>query len=298
MNSLSAYKPYNQMYVDAMNLVVRSHYGLSMLEHNGHKTGALTGVARLVVDWQKKNPGIKIVFIWEGRNSWRKAKYPIYKAQRVKENRSQDPKLRKEFFRSIDIIKESLPVMGVSQVWAETYEADDTVWTVMLDDIGKKLFVSTDWDWWPLSQYGDILYTDEVMQEDALQKKFASKFNCDIIPMDRMPIFKILTGDPSDNLSGIPRFPKKLAAKIAADKSISLDNLISGIATYGSSTWVNNAKSNQWILDRNTALISADPPNPDVLEWVPSAYNESDFEDVLLKSGMGYLYEKLTGGYK
>lgn len=284
------------MYVDAMNLVSRSYYGLSMLEFNGHKTGILTGVARLVIDWQKKNPGIKIVFIWEGRNSWRKVKYPIYKAQRSNENRSQDPKLRKDFFRGIELVKESLPIMGVSQVWAETYEADDTVWTVMQEDTGKKLFVSTDWDWWTLSKYGDILYKDEILSEEDLKKKFVLKFNCDPIPMERMPIFKILTGDSSDNLSGIPRFPKKIAAKIASDTSIAIDNLISGVATYGNPTWVNRTELNQWILDRNTVLISADPPNPVDLEWVPGVYDEAMFGDTLLKSGMGYLYEKLTGG--
>lgn len=293
MKSLEDLEPYSTMYVDAMNLLVRNHYGMSLLEYRGHKTGMLMGVARSVIDWRRRNPGLRFVFVWEGRDSWRKERYPIYKAQR---KGARDSTAREEFFYSLDVVKGALPVMGVDQVVAHTYEADDTVWTSMRMDSGRKMFCSTDWDWWPLVDYGDILYQSDVLTEASLQAKFTKKFKCDPIPMARMWVFKVLTGDPSDNVSGIPRFPKKLAAKLACDVELGEGDLIHGMIKHGEKSWAEKTAMNKWILDRNLELIKAAPPPPDDLEWVDGQYSEEGFGDVLLKSGMGHLYDRLTGG--
>ena len=293
MKSLGDYQPYRTMFVDGMNLLSRSHYGMPSLEFNGRKTGMFMGVARLVIDWRKKNPGLRIIFIWEGRDSWRKEKYPIYKANRKKDY--TDREASKEFFRNVAHVQDSLPVMGVDQVSSHTYEADDTVWTVMNQEAGRKLFVSTDWDWWTLVEHGDILYQDIVMTEEDLQKKFAAKFNCDPIPMKRMWLFKALTGDPSDGVSGIPRFPKKLAARLSADMDVDSDNIATALIRYGVPRWADRVNQNKWILDRNLELISPKIPVISELRWAMGDYNAAGFEDVLLKSGMSHLHDKLIG---
>ncbi len=297
MKNLSDFQPYQIMYVDAMNLLSRSHYGMPMLEYKGRKTGMLMGVARLIIEWRKKNPALRIVFIWEGRNNWRKEKHPIYKAQRKKDRALEPSSSRKAFHDAIGLVKESLPTMGVDQVLADRHEADDTVWTVMWSDEGKKLFVSTDWDWWSLVDHGDILYENAVLTETELQSKFTKKFNCEPIPMERMWVFKALTGDPSDNVSGVPRFPKKLGAILAADRELGENDLIHGIIIHGSPKWAEKTIANKWVLERNLELIKIDPPPVDELEWLKApTYEAEAFGDVLLKSGMGNLYDRLTGG--
>ena len=35
-----------------------------------------------------------------------------------------------------------------------------------------------------------------------------------MVPPSKVALMKTITGDPSDNIKGIPRFPKKIAAKI------------------------------------------------------------------------------------
>lgn len=297
MKSLSTFQPYTFMYVDAMNLLSRCYYGMSMMEYKGKKTGMLLGVSRLLIDWRKRHHGIRVVFVWEGRDSWRKKEYPIYKAQRHVARAEQSLELKKTFFESLDHVKESLPFMGVDQVSAYTYEADDTVWSVMREDSGKKLFVSTDWDWWSLSEHGDILYENHVFTDKELQEKFIRKYKCGPIPMNRLWVFKALTGDPSDNVSGIPRFPKKIAAELASDCLLGAEDLIRGIHNHGYPSWAERTIAHRWILDRNLKLVRPAPPSPDSLEWVYSKpYDVKVFGAILLNHGMGVLHDKLIGG--
>ncbi len=290
-------EPYGVMFVDAMNLLSRSFYGMPLLEYRGKKTGMLLGVARLAIDWRKRNPKLRIVFVWEGRDSWRKARYPIYKAQRKKERADQSEETQHSFLDSLEAVKESLAPMGIEQVSARTYEADDTVWTAMgVFHNEKRLFASTDWDWWPLVEYGDILYQNDVFTEESLRAKFAKKFNCEPIPMSRMWVFKVLTGDPSDNVSGIPRMPKKVASVIANDLKLGPGDVVHGLIKHGFDSWAEKVAQNVWILERNLELLQAKPPPADDLDWVAGEYDKEAFGEVLLKSGMGHLYDRLTGG--
>jgi 5'-3' exonuclease len=296
MKSLSDFRPYITMYVDAMNLLARSFYGMPMLEYKGKKTGMLMGVARLIIEWRRKYPELHIIFVWEGENNWRKAAQPIYKANRDKNNAQKPLESKLEFRDSLAVVKESLPAMGVNQVLAETFEADDTVWTVMRMTEGKKLFVSTDWDWWSLVDYGDILYENTVMTEIELNAKFTKKYNCEPIPMSRIWMFKVLTGDPSDNISGVPMFPKKIAAILTADKSLTEDILIQGMIDHGYPKWADKTTKHKWVFDRNLELVRIVPPPIEDLEWVMAPeYSEAAFGDVLLKYGMGYLHGRLIG---
>ena len=292
MKSLADYVPYTSLYVDAMNLMARSFHGMSTLEYKGRKTGMLMGTARLVLDWRRKCPGIKIVFVWEGANSWRKAAEPMYKSNRKRD----DGEARNTFFECVDQVIHALPAMGVDQVKAETYEADDTVWTVMGLDSGKKLFCSTDWDWWPLALHGDILYQNDVFTEDELRARFAKKYNCDPIPLDRLWMFKALTGDPSDGLSGVPRFPKKLAAKLAIDTDLSEGDILHGLIKHGEPKWAERVAQNIWIVDRNLSMVRFEPPPLDDIDIVEGEFNKDAFGEVLLKAGMIDLNDRLMGG--
>ena len=292
MKSLSSYRPYTHLFVDAMNLVARSYHGMPMLEYKGKKTGTLMGVSRLVIDWRKRNNGIHIVFVWEGVDSWRKEKHPIYKAHR-KSDPGED---RDQFFESVDLVRSSLPVMGVDQVSARTYEADDTVWTASELVKGKLLFCSTDWDWWSLADRGDILYQNDVLTTASLESRFSKKFNCNPIPMGRMWMFKALTGDPSDNVSGVPRFPKKVASEIASDQSLGRGDIVHGLISHGHTVLADRVAQNYWIVERNLELVSPSPPPMDDLDWVMGEYDEYLFGEVLMKSGMGHLYDRLIGG--
>jgi 5'-3' exonuclease len=292
MKDLSDYEPYKVMYIDAMNLMSRNYYGMRELEHHGKKTGMLYGVARLFIDWKRKVPGIDIVMVWEGKDSWRKAKYPIYKAYRGERSKVEAT----EFFDSVDRVKNVLPTMGIRQAWCYTYEADDVVSNLITVEKGKMLLSSGDWDWWEFVGYGDILYQHkDVLTRADMRERFEKKFNVPMIPFDSLWLFKVLCGDASDNVSGIPRFPKKLASVLCNNPSVTIDSLIDALLKMGEYKWASRVKANKWIIKRNVELIRMSKIPIDDIEWIDGEYSKSDFEDVLLKSGMENLYDRFQG---
>ena len=300
MKSLSDYKPYEVVYIDGMNLVSRSYFGMPELSYHGHKTGILFGFTRLALDLRQKNPGIDMVVVWEGSDSWRKKKYPIYKAQR---HDSKTPEETKEFFDGVEQLKKYLPIIGMRQCYAETYEADDVVATLAPSDKRKSLYSSGDWDWWSLVNFGDVYYQHSfIVTREDMDKKFKKKFNADPVPADRLWLFKALTGDPSDNISGVPRFPKKLASWLCNSLPQTHDNLERNIALLlrrvGKDVWEEKLRMNSWILKRNIELITMGGVPLDSIVWVDSNYSCEGFSDILLKSGMETLYDRLKGGSK
>lgn len=279
------------MYVDAMNLMARSYYGMDELEYHGRKTGTLYGVARLFLDWRQKAPGIEIVMLWEGKDSWRKAKYPIYKAQR---GEARTPKERQEFFDCVDRVKDALPTMGIKQAWCPTYEADDVVANLAVVEERKALFSSGDWDWWELADYGDILYQHkDILTWEDMSTRFEKRFKVPMVPVHQLWLFKVLTGDPSDKVSGVPLFPKKIASALCHLKGVDEKSILLGLAQLGVAKWVERVTANTWIVDRNIELLRTSEIPLDDIEWIEGEYSEAAFGDILLKSGMENLYDRL-----
>jgi len=299
VKSLSNFKPYEVMYVDAMNLSARSYYGMSDLEYHGRKTGMLYGIARLFIAWMKKAPGIEIVMLWEGKDSWRKAKYPIYKANR---GESRTPEESRIFWNCVERVKTALPIMGVRQAWSPTYEADDVVANFVAAEIEsagagaetprRMLLSSGDWDWWELADYSDILYQHkDVLTREDMCARFEKKFKAPMVPFDRLWLFKVLTGS-HDNVSGIPLFPKKLASKLCNLKDIDEGSIIHALVRLGEKKWAERVAQHNWIMNRNVELLRGSEIPLEDIEWIDGEYSKTGFGDILLKNGMETLYDR------
>lgn len=302
MKSLSDFQPYSTIYVDGMNLMSRSYYGMHDLSYQGRKTGMMYGMCRFVLDWRQRAPNTSLVVLWEGKNSWRKAKYPIYKYNRMG---LKTPEESTEFFDCVDQVKYALPAMGVRQAWAETYEADDVVDVLARSNPkeSNSLYSSGDWDWWGLADFGDILYQHSVvLTTETMGAMFEKKFGAKMIPVSKIWLFKALTGDPSDNVSGIPYFPKKIASEICrldwvTDNIVEnmLDNLDYALRGLHADTWADRLVDVAWLIDRNAELLRPSKIPLDKIAWIESAYCMDGFKDVLLKSGMDNMLYRLTG---
>jgi len=298
MKSLSGFHPYSVIYVDGMNLMSRSYYGMRDLFYQGHKTGMMYGICRFALDWQQRIPNVDIVVLWEGRNSWRKAKHPIYKGNRAG---MKTPEETTEFFDCVDRVKYALPTMGVRQAWADTYEADDVVDTLAKSspEGTKALYSSGDWDWWGLADYGDILYQhNEVLTKERMRAMFEKKFGAKMIPLDKLWLFKVLTGDPSDNVPGVPRFPKKIASELCHLTGITETNLESmepALRRMNAFTWADKVAGCRELIVRNSELLRPSKVPVDSIVWVDAQYSMDGFKDVLLKSGMESMSYRLTG---
>jgi len=289
VKSLSGHKPFEVIYIDAMNLLTRSYHGMRDLEHLGKRTGMIYGLARFCIDWKRKSPDMKFVMVWEGKDSWRKAKWPIYKSKRI----AQSSEERKVFWGCIDRIKEVLPGMGIAQVWADTYEADDVVWSLAQAEERKAIYSSGDWDWWPLIDYGSVLYQHkDMLTVEDMRFRFAKKYNAPAIDPSRMWLFKVLCGDASDTVPGVPRFLKKVAAALCNFDDIDETTLVEGLNRLEEFKWAKKIVEHRWVVDRNLELLLLDVVSWKDMDWIESNYSEAEFGDVLLKSGMEGLYDR------
>jgi len=232
---------YDVILVDAMNVSAIHFHSKQMLSYKGKPTGMLYGVMRLVRTLKDTYPLIPIVFLWEGKKSLRKAMYPEYKGNRL---------LKKDrgFAESLADVSYALPLSGVIQISHLGLEADDLAgyYSTRYD---RALLVSNDKDWWQFAEPGkvDVMIKTEVFTYEKLQVRLG-------YPPEKIPLLKILKGDSSDNVSGIPRFPMKLAMQVL-DKANTSADLISVVDSL-SAKWGKVLHDSSDLLKRNSDLIS------------------------------------------
>ena len=231
MTALDELDKFDLILVDAMNQASIQYYS-KPLSFNGVPTGTLFGVSQLVLLLKKRYKNSKIVFLWEGRNSIRKANYPIYKSKRHSKDGA--------FLVALQHMQGALPLLGVYQDVHEGIEADDLAgYYSHLYGVKKRkkvLLVSNDKDWWQFVKTDNIkvMLKQEVYDRTELidlcvaflkkESVILSRMTDEQLRLDadRLFIYKILKGDPSDCISGVGRFPADEALKIAQKcKSVS-----------------------------------------------------------------------------
>ena len=171
--------------------------------------GFLRSIASYLRLFGKASP-VNVVVAWDSGNGRRKALDPAYKANRGSHTHTSS---------WLDRVKEVLPLLGIKQITAPGEEADDVVCSY-LAKLGKEaspiIVVTRDADYLQLvsdtvtvavpEKKGVILLFDpeRVLQEYG-------------VTPSQIPALKALTGDVSDNIVGIPRFPTKVAASLLRD---------------------------------------------------------------------------------
>ena len=98
-------------------------------------------------------------------------------------------------------------------------EADEVIFSLTRILLDPKVIVSTDNDLLQsLKEDTEILRQDRVINEQYYRTEMFQKFHA--VDPYRLPIYRAIVGDTSDNLKPpVPRFPKELASKIAMEIS-------------------------------------------------------------------------------
>ena len=131
------------------------------------------------------NPADLHIFVWDPKNgsAWRKERYPEYKAKRKK--------TAENIFASIDLLKKSLRHTSAIQITIPGYEGDDVIAAVVRDMTELPIVIlSNDYDF-------DQLRSSTVFP--------GCKPKPHVEPSE-VSLYKLLVGDPSDNIKGIPGF--------------------------------------------------------------------------------------------
>jgi len=197
--------------VDGNAMMHRAYHALPPFKtKSGTPTNVVYGffsmLQKAIVDFK---PTHVMICFDTPEQTFRNKLYKKYQAQR--------PSIDDEFKVQIPNVKKALDVSGIFRIEKEGYEADDLIGTVTRRAQSKHmrvLILTGDRDIMQLVDDSVFVVTPQkglsnmqVVGKDEVVKKFN-------IPAEKIPDFKALMGDPSDNYSGAKGIGPKTAGKL------------------------------------------------------------------------------------
>ncbi len=200
--------------IDGSNIMFRAYYGTAysgnlMQNSKGQYTNAVFGFVNMINSVLREDFTHILVAFDKGKQTFRHESFPDYKGGR----KPMPP----EFRSQIELIKESLNVLGVKQREIALIEADDIIGTYTKEyynDFDEIEIISNDKD---LLQ----LLNDKVSMRSSIKGmkdyiSYTPKYLKEVMGVNPSQItdLKGLMGDASDNLPGIPGVGQKTAVKL------------------------------------------------------------------------------------
>ena len=212
-------------HVDASYFIFRAYHSMppDMADADGNSTHALYGFARFLSDLleEVKPERIEVAFDQSLRSetSVRHAIFPAYKA-----NRESPPA---DLERQFSLCREFCRHMGLAHFASPHYEADDIIGTLATRARAQGLsnvLVTRDKDLSQVIRDGDVFW-DYSGKTRYRYHEIEARFG---VSPERIADFLALTGDPVDNIPGVPGIGKKTAAVLFAAFG-SLDELYANL---------------------------------------------------------------------
>jgi len=203
--------------IDGLNTFIRVFSVFPSTNENGIHVGGIVGFLRSIGYAIRMLAPTRVVIVFDGKGgSTRRRKfYPEYKNRRrgaLRVNRSDGLESDDEKVNMITQLKRLLnylELLPISVVSADYIEADDVIAYYVKNKFKKSIIMSTDKDFLQL-------VSDTIKIWSPVRKKL---YDVDAI-VDEYKIhpknfiyYKILDGDKSDNIKGVPRFGLKTIIK-------------------------------------------------------------------------------------
>lgn len=202
--------------IDGNNMAHRAKYAFQQLAYQGKSTSVMYGVLRMTVSLIRKYKPTSIIMCWDdGVPGFRRRLVPGYKAHR--EKRDEDDSEWLSFMSQMGELRGILPYTGALQVRRTGIEADDLMAQAARMVIGKSIIVSGDKDM--LQCVSDSV---SVLKSGSSKDTLMTIGNFeDVIgfPPFKYVLFKVLQGDSSDNIPGVPGIGPKTAEKLVMNNT-------------------------------------------------------------------------------
>ncbi len=198
--------------VDGLNLAFRCLYAPGMADlkdKEGRPTGMVLGFLQSLGSLKKRFPDARIYVAWDGTSRRRKQIFGDYKANRPTRSFVAGPLPE---WSPLQFLQEFLPLIGVRQVFNPEEEADDVIATLVRGELNDQhnLIFSTDRDLLQLvSVTTRMLMPGAGTRKETLFDLEGVKTGFGVDPGVFLQL-RAFYGDPSDNIPGVPRVPKKV----------------------------------------------------------------------------------------
>ncbi len=213
--------------VDGNSLTYRAFFALpsDMATASGQVTNAVFGFTSMLINvLRDQRPDGMIVAFDRPEPTFRHEAEPEYKAQRE----SAPDILRQQ----MGLVREVLDAIGIQQIEAVGWEADDLLATLSTELVGRGddvVIVTGDRDSYQLvsDPHVRVLYNKRGVSDYALYDEAGIEERTGVTP-EMYPQYAALRGDNSDNLPGVPGVGEKTAAKLI-NKYGGLDGIFSHV---------------------------------------------------------------------
>jgi 5'-3' exonuclease len=207
--------------------------GLERMSHpiSGRLTGVVFGFLRSTRSWiQQFNPS-HVCVVWDdGIAGWRKELVPDYKDRSDRKKKLPQDRLE-SMFEQRGWLQENLANLGVHSIKVPGSEADDII-SLLADahkHLGRTVIITGDYDF-------NHLVTETTHVYQARQDVLIS----DVDTAQESLMTKVIVGDSSDRIPGVPKVGEKSVAKFAEElrkegKEFTVENIVEAAADH--SNW-------------------------------------------------------------
>lgn len=200
--------------IDANNITMRAMHGCPPLhDSEGFPTACLMTTIRSIYKAAIINRPTYTLCVWDaGHSTYRKDIYPEYKL-RKKDDSEEFATFMEDWRDQVEALECYLPFLGAGQIRIPKCEADDVIFRI--SEVLKELdwdatLMSSDADFFQLLRPGLEIYSPgrEITYD---VKTFREEY--EVAPSQWVE-YRAMTGDPSDNISGVKGVGAKRATAI------------------------------------------------------------------------------------
>ena len=179
------------------------------------KVGVIYGMLTLVKSYYFKF-GVVPIIVWDGKAKFRREINKNYKLNRIYNN---------DVALQVEDLKEIFSLLGITQYYNQDYECDDVIACLCKKFTSDSIvIISTDNDFYQLVNERVFIFDPSqgvMLNEESIKCKTG-------ISPSKFVFYRVLVGDFSDNIKGIPRIRKSDVCSLVTKYS-NLDELYNRI---------------------------------------------------------------------
>ena len=285
--------------IDAYSLLFRAYFSSRALStSDGRPTGALFGLSNMLFTLIRNEKPDAIIVCWDAhQRTHRKQAFEDYKAHRP----DTDADLKAQMFPARDLVA----AFGVQSAELGGYEADDLIGTLAergLRDGYEVEIITGDSDQLQLVKPGITVQITQKGVTDVKRYDRETVIERYGVPPERIPDWKGLVGDASDNIPGVPGIGDKTATALL-QKFETVDGILEHLeeVTPPRIKTILETHREKAIFSRDLATIVCDAPFEDpILPYDPTPEVWSGlraaFADLEFKSLLRYIPSEAANG--
>lgn len=290
--------------VDGLNNFIRTFSTNPSANDDGEHIGGLTGFLLSVGYAIKQIQPTRVIIVFDGKGGSQRRReiFPDYKANRtpgtpIKRSftLSTDEDPRQSMSRQLVRLVEYLDVLPVTTLSIDHIEADDTIaylTNLISAEEGHTYIMSTDRDFLQLIDHNVIVWSP-TKKKMYFKQDILDEYN---ISATNFLLYRMLTGDKSDNIPGISGIGIKTLLKkvphLKEDLEIDLNSLYEHCIKNAGDKVLDKIIQHKSLLDTNHKLMQLKDVNIsgnakskilNMFEYRPNIFNKNAFFNLLIK---------------